>query len=86
MCALRVFWALLRALALCPDFGRTLAQAARLLGDLLRLLGVFNLSISKHFSSSRLLDRSGCGHKEQENRARSAPFSTVRRLFKAKSN
>lgn len=114
LCALRVFWALLRALRLCPDFGRTLAflkhflaRAARLLGDLLpvlgvplrvfggsfrvlgdllRLLGGFSLSISKHFSSSRLLDRSGCGHKEQENRARSATFSTVQRLFKAKSN
>lgn len=90
-CALRAFWALLRALRLCPDFGRTLARAARLLGGLLpvlgvplrgfggsfRLLGVFNLSISKHFSSSRLLDRNGCEHKEQENRARSAAFSTV---------
>ena len=41
----------------------------RVLGDLLRLLGVFNLSISEHFSRSCLPDRSGCGHKEQENRA-----------------
>lgn len=46
-CALRVFWALLRALRLYPDFGRTLAflkhflaRAARLLGDLLPVLGV----------------------------------------------